>query len=484
MAEAAYRLKRSGSTTYQHDRCHSNSSDEDQPDAPHLTHDHTPKQDKRETNTPKSDRKRFFKRKRRPNSSRHISLPDGQGFLERVANSDHPTRRHTLPPLESVSPTPPSHTSHTLTHNILPPSQLDLQPRDDPEGQETNAVITPGGTLSPGVTKLLERVPSLRRTESNGSTRSRRRCSGTGSPLSFSPVKRQISGSGLHGNCPLPSAASSSQKASNKSTPSHDSNTPYSKLDSTSNLSSETDITHSSANAGNVTTTTSNYDDEQPLHTPRRRNPDTLRADENIENMPVNVESSLRSIYSNESSADTRASDGGNDADSESNNSDDDFVSEVETVGTNDPGSTAESIPSPLVPESNESLLYMQYEKDTQESPNLEPSITKMVANYTGVDSDDSISFAKSAIFSHSFSEVEPVLLTSICHSSQTQVSQLISQFESVDDEATPASSIGSKGHASKVMEMPLHMRRPIRREQISGNYSPKLAEEAWKKSE
>ncbi len=467
LAEAAYRFKRSGSTAYSHDCCHSDSSDDDQPDG-HFTQDHTPKQNKRELTTPKSDKKRLFKRKRRSvaaSNARHVSLPEGQSFLERITNRDSLARRQSFPPLQSIPPTPPPHTSHTPTHNILtPPSpekspfQLDLRPQDGPE-EHGSIVITPGGTLSPGVTDLLERVPSLRRTESNSSARGRKRRSNSGSPLSLSPVKRQVSGVGLHSNCPhsncpLPSAASSSRRASNKSTPSHDSSNPYTKLDTSDSSSSETDNTRSSAIAGNITTTTSNYDDEQPIRTPRQRNSNTLHDNENID-ATTNVESSLRSVYSNESSVDTRGSDGGNDADSESNNSDDP-ISEIETFDNNDTTSSVQSpSPSSVRGDSDDLVPYthcMSYGIETSDNLIPEPNSTRSTPI---MDPEISIN---SSIFSHPF-------------------------FDRPSSSTMPTSTTEFKGHSGEVPELPLHMERPMRREQISATYSPKLAEEVWRRS-
>ena len=496
MNEAAYRKNRSSSSTaHPHDHHHSDSTEDNQPDS-RFTEDHTPKLDhKKETVTPKSDRKRFIRRKRR-SGARHTSEGQ-QGFLDRIANSDLLARRQSLPPLQSLSP--PPHTSHTPTLAILTPPDaetslllnLDLVSQDSLPEDQPDGAISPGGTLSPGVTELLERVPSLRRIDSNGSTKSRRRNSRNGSPLNLSPVKRQFSY-----NCPLPSAASSSRRASNKTTPTHESSIPYSKL-GMSDFSSESDTgtenetcTHSSAIAGNITSTTSTYDDD---HVPvRQRNSDTLRADDFDTTTVVNVEASLRSICSNESSVGTRISDGGNDADSESNNGDD-VLSEFETVETNE--STFESAPSPSVPDSDDSPSMYNLLYGIETAVDLEPNL-----NYHHQPSSMNSSIVTHSVLPHTYAEsVELETLSILNHSSsltaRKQVAQLISKFESVDniaeegmpgDEGTIVESVSVSSGVStpRALEVPLHIRRPIRREQISGSYSPKKTEEVWKKSE
>ena len=510
--EAAYRIKRSSSSTaYPHDHRHSDSTEDEQL-ASRFTGDHTPKLDpKKETATPKSDRKRYIRRKRR-SGARHTS--EGQGFLDKVTNNDL-TRRQSLPPLQSLIP--PPHTTHTPSLAILTPPdeekyillKLDLQSQDSPPEDlpDGTAAISPGGTLSPGVTELLERVPSLRRTDSNGSTKSRRRGSRNGSPLNLSPVKRQVSGAtGFYYNCPLPSAASSSRRASNKTTPVHESIIPYSKLGmsdfSSESTENETGTTHSSAIAGNITsTTTSTYDDD---HVPaRKRNSDTLREEDFDPTTIVNVEASLRSICSNESSIGTRASDGGNDADSESNNGDDP-LSEFETAETND--STLGSAPSPSVPDSDDSpsthnLLYGTETVLDLEPKNMnyhQPSYDHYPPNDTHISILSSI--VTDSVLPHDTyagSETLSILNHSTDLSSLTtrkQVAQLISKFESVDnisEEGMPRDStvveslvVSSGVSTPRALEVPLHIRRPITRDHISGSYSPKQAEEVWRKGE
>ena len=524
--EAAYRLKRSSSHNlhqHQHDCHHSDTSDEDQPDGhAHFPRDQTPKLDKMEVGTPKSERRRLFRRKRRT-SARNPSLPqESPGFLNRITDKDMLTRRQSLPPLQSLPPTPPPHTTHASTSDLLssPAKEslnLDLQtPESNHDERLDGGALTPGGTLSPGVAQLLERVPSLRRTDSNGSIRgTRRRGSSSssgrnGSPLSLSPTKRQLSGVGSHGNCPLPSAASSSHRASNKSTPVHrDSSIPYSKLgmsDSNSEPGTETENetgTHSSAVAGNITSTTSTLDDSTaPYGSKRKRNSNPLQATDDEKPVPANVESSLRSVYSNESSADTRASDGGNDADFESNNGEDllDRLSEFED--TND--STFESPASPSVADSDDhsSTSNLLFGTGTQTKSILNHANHSPSPDVTILSQNKDWTFLCDPYADHS-SEIPPSILNPEPNSTGKQVAHLISKFESVESLVPHSGTTnltrerphyplaarsltgdlrgGDVGAASRP-EVPLHIRRPAKRgDVISGSYSPRLAEEAWR---
>ena len=369
--EAVYRHKRlSNSTPFPLPQDHqsSDSSDEDQPDNhTHFTRDHTPmlNRDKGatvENGTPRSSRRKFFRRKRR-SSTKESSLPkDSPGFLKRITNTKMLTRRQSLPPLQSLTPSPPPHASHTSTptsdslQSSKPSFNLDLQANENADHKLDTSALSPGGTLSPGVAELLERVrlPSHRRTGSNGSAKLTRRRGSSGScgshrnvtPPSLSPVKRMSS----HSNCPLPSAASTSHRASNHSVPfleSSGSGVTYSKLGMSDSGSDENETgTHSSAAAGNITSST--VDDTLSNSVPRTRYPSTpqrlnsesYRSHHNEQEYPHESRRSLKDVYSNESSADTRATDGGHDADSESNDEDDenplDQFSELEPVETNE----------------------------------------------------------------------------------------------------------------------------------------------------
>ena len=572
--EAVYRHKRlSNPFTFPQDHQSSDSSDEDQPDnhTP-FTRDHTPKlkRDKGatvENGTPRSGRRKFFRRKRR-SSVKEPSLPqESPGFLRRIADTKMLTRRQSLPPLQSLTPSPPPHVSHTSTptSDNLQSSKLslnfDLQPNEHVDHEQNTAALSPGGTLSPGVAELLEhvRLPSQRRTDSNGSAGLSRRRGSSGScgshrnitPPSMSPVKRMSS----HSNCPLPSAASTCRRASDQSAlflESSGSGVAYSKLGMSDSGSDENETgTHSSAAAGNITSST--VDDTLLNSIPRTRYPTTPHRlnsepyqDHNEQGYPHVSRRSLKEVYSNESSADTRASDGGHDADSESN--DDtyenplDQFSEIEPVETNesniespipesdDLSSTPDllnrmtigssPIPEPATTGRNGIGSELQYplQDGTFSQPSLQYPIPPAAAQshdvysrHSTIPSQTTISLLQTSPHSHS--------------SARKQVAKLISQFESSETSSAQVANVRKEtnyltatgdieqshlmlsndcishdinilshnDHSTRVLEkggstkleIPFHIRRPTKAFiPTTGSYSPKLVEEALKEGE
>ena len=137
-------------------------------------------------------------------------------------------------------------------------------------------------------------------------------------------------------------------------------------------------------------------------------------------------------MYSNESSGDARCSDGGHDADRESDGNSLDMLSEHEP---------------------NESNLESLHNMESSDVTSTTPDI---------LDSDSTLS-----LIHNSKSKVP------IPHSPGRNVAMLITQFES----SSPESSLSNSHHQTEQPELPLHIRRDDT-VPLAGSYSPKAVED------
>ena len=398
-----------------------------------------------DVSTPRG-RKRLWRRKRRCSNTKEEVGPA-------TLNPDMmDSKQALLPPPSPPSQSPPP-------NNPLLPQQQTTPLRESidnkevsshpPSGESTpqpsqthESPITAEGDFSPAVAEFLESVKHpthmlnlVRRSSSNGSLRTHRRQGSTGSTHSYRNPSSH-SGSPVKGpsQCNSTSSLSKSRRAPTERVSSRrgsGSTIPYSKLDSSS--SGEEDKEHETGTQSSDHNTTGG---EQPLIARLRSAKSQANETQNHQTMN---HSSGRDVYSNESSGDTRCSDGGHDADGESDVNSLDHLSELEPNETNE--SNLESLHSP-------------------------PS---------NVESVDLTSTTPDILESESTSSLIPELKDLTLHSQRHTVATLITQFETTSSD----SSLSNHGSTCKLEqpEIPLHIQRNLS-VPLAGSYSPKAIED------
>ena len=399
----------------------------------------TPKHNKGvsfEMSTPRGGRKRLWRRKRRSSNSASKEDTSVKDNLVKKYRHDNEAASHeALLQPTSESPLPSTdHTSHASPshspHHSDPETQIsDLT--NDPQNQDSSSKLNQEPTSQPSQTapyshEVATFIESVRypshltsRSGSNSSLRTHRRQNSNGSINSFriasspcaSPVKGQSrcnSASSLQ----VSRSVSANHRTSLEPTPTRKgsgSAIPYTKLDTSD---SETDGTE---NGNETQPSSTQYQYYVPVAT--------------SEPIEGNSQTTTRDLYSNESSADTRASDGGHDADSELSHGEDNL---------HDRSSEAEP---------NES--------------NVESSLTSPYAaesdDLTSISTPDILgSNSTSNLISMSSSgHLRPLSPEVIVQSTPpTNINSLISQFES---NTPPASSSTTSLIA---LQIPLHIRR------------------------
>ena len=370
LGDVAYKLKRGTFDTPPRGQS-SDSSDDDQPDGPSGSHTHhhvatpTSRHEKcLDAGTPvsgsKGGKKRVWrKRRRQSNSNSKEDKPKESGALERIQNSDHPSRRQSLPPLTNLLTSQLSHRSSgtILDHTPSTPTLLDESPikgtaeeggvsRDStPKPKHPDTPITPNGSFSPEVSELIESLkhPSRyhRRNGSNGSQRimthrrqgSNSSCtSGRGISLEATPLRSPNSVS-------APSSKRASTELPSSRRESASGTIPYSKMDSFSSPSDSENVKESSK----LTPSSSGIHVPFPKPVPVGASGTRMEVRKSL--FPREpVASSVKEIYSNESSMDTHGSDpeeGGNEADGESTS--DGYENRFDQLSGPEPNETTES---------------------------------------------------------------------------------------------------------------------------------------------
>ena len=394
------------------------------------------------SSTPARGRKRQFRRKRRCSNTKDEAT--GPTTLD----PDMMDSRQALLPMSQS----PSHSPPLLPQQQITPtreiSRGELLVGHSASGESTPRVpqahelpITAEGTLSPAVAQFLESVKrpihihhTVRRSSSNSSLRTHRRQGSNGSthsfrnpssPLSGSPVKGLSQGnstSSLSKSRRAPQEHTSSRRGSN-------SGIQYTKLDSSS--SGEDDKEHETGTQSsdhNATSEGKSFISRLKSQTSEGQSSLTIQQRDH------HLSSSSRDLYSNESSGDARCSDGGHDADGESDGNSLDLLSEHEP---------------------NESNLESLHNVESSDVTSTTPDI---------LDSDSTLSLIPNT-----------QRKTSVPHSPGRNVAMLITQFESTSSDSSLSNS--QNGHLTEQPEMPLHIRRDDA-VPLAGSYSPKAVED------
>ena len=386
-----------------------------------------------DTSTPRgTGRKRQWRRKRRCSNTKEEAGPttfdpDMMDSKQALLPSRSPS--HSPPSLPQQQTTPTGETSKEL---VVHSTSGESTPRL-PLTHELP--ITAEGDLSPAVAQFLDSVKhhNVRRSSSNGSLRTHRRMGSNGSTHSYRNPS-PLSGSPVKGSSQCNSTTSLSKVM--RALPEHissrrgsGSGVLYTKLNSSS--SEEEDKEHETGTLSSDHNTTSDgqsFGSRLKLQTNESRYSSTIQNKDN---------SSSRDMYSNESSGDTRCSDGGHDADGESDVNSMDLLSELEPNESN-----LESLHSPSNMESSDINSTTPDILDSESTLNLIPN---------------------------------PKSKTPPPHSPGHKVATLITQFETSSDSSL--SNSHSSHQQIEQPEIPLHIRRdstvPLAR-----SYSPKAVED------
>ena len=386
-------------------------------------------------------RKRLWRRKRRMSNTKDEVGPttldpdmmdSKQALLQPTASPPHSPQashprllwRQTTPPREDLVDHPTSGES----------TPRPLQGHDPP--------ITDEGDFSPAVAQFLESVKhvhshphNVRRSSSNGSLKTHRRQGSNGSTQSYHMTSLSASPIKEPSQCNSTSSLTKSRRAHMEHTSSRrasGSGIQYTKLDSSS--SGEDDKEHETGTQSSDHNTTS---DGQPFFS--RSNATKTQVSEAHCLRSQTSHCSGRDVYSNESSCDTRVSDGGHDADGESDFNSLDPLSELEPNETNE--SNLESLHSP---------------SNVEESSD----ITSTTPDIPG-DSD------------YPSSSLIPKQIPTAPHSPGQNVSMLITQFET----SSPDLSLLGSDHQTALPEVPAHIKRDVAIPR-AGSYSPKAVED------
>ena len=396
--------------------------------------------------TPSRVRRRLPKRKRRISNTRDESAgpttldPDAMDSRRTLLPQSPP---HVLPSLlwKQTTPTEEAPNGELVGHSASGESTPRLLPTHH------ESTITPEGDLSPAVAEFLESVKhpihihhNVHRSSSNGSLRTHRRQGSNGSthschnpsPLSRSPVKgpshcNSTSSLSRSRRAPEPQEHTSSRRGSG-------SGIQYSKLDSSSSEDDDKER-ETGTQSSDHNTVSASEEMSQSLKTSKKASEDRhLSCVQRKDGY-----SSSRDVYSNESSGDARCSDGGHDADRESDGNSLDLLSELETN-----------------PEPNDSNLDSLHSLSNVESSDVTSTTPDIL------DSDSTVSLI-------------PKSKTSVPHSPGHNVAMLITQFESSHTSSDSSPSNSQSSHYQ--MEMPVHLRRDSS-VPLTGSYSLKTVED------
>lgn len=391
------------------------------------------------SSTPVRGRKKQFRRKRRFSNTKEEATTGPTALDSDMMDS----KQALLPTVQSPSHSPPSLPQQQTTPPGEP-SRGELLVGHSTSGESTPRVpqtseppITAEGDLSPAVAQFLESIKrpvhvhhNVRRSNSNSSLRTHRRQGSNGSTHSFRNPSSPLSGSPVKGpsQCNSTSSLSKSRRAPHEHTSSRrgsGSGIQYSKLDSSS--SEEDDKEHETGTQSSDHNTTN----EGQSFLSRLKS-QTNEAQSSTIQHKDHFSSSGRDVYSNESSGDARCSDGGHDADRESDGNSLDMLSEHEP---------------------NESNLESLHNMESSDVTSTTPDI---------LDSDSTLSLIHNSKYK-----------VPIPHSPGRNVAMLITQFES----SSPESSLSNSHHQTEQPELPLHIRRDDT-VPLAGSYSPKAVED------
>lgn len=391
-------------------------------------------------------RKRPFRRKRR------ISGTKEEAAGPTTLDPDMMDSKQTLLPAASHSP---SHSPPLLpqqqTTPTREPSRGELLIGHCTSGESTPRVpqthelpITAEGDLSPAVAQFLDSVKkhpahihhNVRRSNSNSSLRTHRRQGSNGSTHSFRNPSSPLSGSPIKGpsQCNSTSSLSKSRRAPREHTPSRrgsGSSIQYTKLDSSSSEEDDKEHETGTQSSDHNTATTS----EGQSFISRLKSQANETQSSSTGQQRGHFSSSHRDLYSNESSCDAQCSDGGHDADGESDGNSLDLLSEHEP---------------------NESNLESLHNVESSDVTSTTPDI---------LDSDSTLS-----LIPNSKSKAP------IPHSPGRNVATLITQFETTSSDSSLTNSQNSQ-HQNEQPKLPLHIRRDDT-VPLAESYSPKAVED------
>ena len=389
--------------------------------------------------TPARGRKRQFRRKRRCSNTK-----DEATSPTTLDPDIMDSKQALLPTSQSPSHSPPSLPQQQTTPTVEA-SRGELLVGHSTSGESTPRVpqthelpITAEGDLSPAVAQFLESIKrpvhlhhNVRRSNSNSSLRTHRRQGSNSSTHSFRNPSSPLSGSPVKGpsQCNSTSSLSKSRRAPQEHTLSRrgsGSGIQYTKLDSSS--SEEDDKEHETGTQSSDHNTTS---EGQSFISRLKSQANETPSSSTVQHRD-HFSSSSRDLYSNESSGDARCSDGGHDADGESDGNSLDLLSEHEP---------------------NESNLESLHNMESSDMTSTTPDI---------LDSDSTLS-----LIPNSKSKAP------IPHSPGRNVAMLITQFETTSSD----SSLSNSHHQTELPEMPLHLRRDDT-VPLAGSYSPKAVED------
>ena len=401
-----------------------------------------------DVSTPRGRKKGGRKRRRCSNTKEETAGPS-------TADPDMMDSKQALLPSQPSSPShsPPSPTHHPLfpRQQTTPTRELSKEFSNHPTSGESTPrplptyepPITAEGEFSPAVALFLESVKrpnhilphGVRRSSSNSSIKTHRRQGSNGSTHSYVMNPSPLSGSPIKGPSQCNSTSSLSKTTRRAPLAAHvdrlsshrgsGSGVHYTRLDSSSS-NGEEDREHETGTQSSDHCTPL---ERQPFLS-RLKTATVPQVKEEGHSSPVTRQLSGRDVYSNESSADTRASDEGNDADGESDGNSLDLLSELEPNETNE--SNLESLQSPSNVEESSDI--------NSTSPDLLDSDAGAVPNLK-------------------------------CPSPGQNVAMLINQFET-------SSSVSDNDHQPpEHPEIPIHLRRDVT-VSLAESYSPKQVEE------
>ena len=409
--------------------------------------------------TPRGRPKRLWRRKRRYSNTKEETgqtmlnpeLSNSKQALLSRSPSQSPSHSLTLidKPFPQQQTTPPREYNSSKELVVNHPASGESTPRLVSESHELP--ITEDGDVSPAVAQFLESIKrpthmlthGVRRSSSNGSIRTHKRQGSNGSTHSYNVVPSPLSASPVKGpsQCNSNSSLSKSRRARPivdhiiSSRRESSSGVQYSKLDSSS--SGEDDKEHETGTQSsdhNTTTTTSDGQSLLPRFKPMRSQSNEVQS--------LSQQRSIspgRELYSNESSGEARCSDGGHDADGESDGNSLDLLSELEPNESN-----LESLHSPSNVEESSDI--------TSTTPDIQ-------------DSD----FASSSL--------TPKVIVSPLHSQRNNVAMLITQFETTPSDLSELGNCNGDHHQPEQPEIPVHIKRGVAMP-LAGSYSPKAIED------
>ena len=410
-----------------------------------------------DVSTPRGRPKRPWRRKRKCSNNKEESGPatldpdmmNSKQTLLPQSPSDSPSHSPSLvhQPFPRQQSTPPRELNHMHSSKefaVSRPTSGESTPRLVLESMELP--ITEEGDLSPAVAQFLESVKRpihVRRSTSNTSLRTHRRQGSNGSTHSYNVVvPSPLSGSPVKG---LPQGNSNSSLSRSRRAPPPIEHTSsrrgsgagvhYTKLDSSSSGEEDREHETGTQSSDHNTTTTNDGQSLFSRFKPAGTQPNETQS-------AFQRRSPGRELYSNDSSGETRCSDGGHDADGESDGNSLDLLSELEPNETNE--SNLESLHSPSNLEESSDI--------TSTTPDV---LDSDVASTT----------------------LAPKLKQSTLHSSRNNVAMLITQFEVTSSDNVTELGNRNDHQQPEQPDIPVHIRRDVA-VPLAGSYSPKAVED------